>query len=983
MINVDDVYGLLEDEESPVIEFKREWYWDDHTPAQEMQRKWGEFIKDFISLTNGYIEYCGTDRYLIIGYCENERKIYSVTRDSTKKLHDLRAFKKEIVAKLERAAITPILNFDISFVVIDSQSLLVFKIPSPTSVVELRNELLTKTITIQSGVVLVRKGQDEDSIRAAGPREIELLSKQFASYKLKQENEKIKLDLKRDRSISSTVNLYIDKNRSYVIDEGYPVPHRDWSENVLFELYRISEPLSGKKYFLYIHEKASQNKTFEYLKVNKLLEANIPLIILTEKPSDIKDLDRRKGNLKTRFRTEFVYFIDEFGYKNLYSEHMLEYEPYRVPNYVDSLSASSIAAIDQLKAWYDAISNPLMVIKGYGGIGKTTLVKQFLDYIHGTTQDIGILFIDSNEIIDELLRVASRTDHRIDDIYDFYIAQMKSEDYDGVGFSKELLKLSVDNGNLLIVLDGIDEVIAKLGTNFDVSAFLHSIATSYSTNLERTKVVITCRDYFWDSLHDKVKVEEISLEPFNEELARKFFAKYFSDDQGKITKAMAMAADFRIKNRELDDEPIFIPYVLDMVAYLIKQKASSGDSPSGYIPKSTLLNADVSNDFLVASVCEREVAKLHSLSVDTQIQFLINLAISGEEYVTDYNIKYLLNENPEAVEDSLVEKIKGHPLLSNSGNRVYFRYDFFHEYFKCLYIYRYFSLRDTTSIDDNFITIIGSYLKYGNEFCDALCSKMEYSMELLLFSIETIEVLREKLLNGEPGDRNPFNFAISSIFMLLVSLIRDSDDIKFDIPSCTQLLKDVFEKNNELVGIALVHVPVSDIRKPIFDFRNTTVKDAYFERYDYFWDCLIDEDTRFFNSSFRQLVPRKSLKPSVYPSTFSGDCDIDDIKDIIAEREEEITHHEDRIKDNLVKLFDLFYKRGNFYPRKYDQVISKLFTGPLLPTLMKNKVIEYYPDPKKPTIKQLRVCEKYRAITKHIEQKGASAELEEVLAMFS
>ena len=36
--------------------------------------KWGEFLKDIISLANAYHSYVGQSRYLIFGFCESEKK---------------------------------------------------------------------------------------------------------------------------------------------------------------------------------------------------------------------------------------------------------------------------------------------------------------------------------------------------------------------------------------------------------------------------------------------------------------------------------------------------------------------------------------------------------------------------------------------------------------------------------------------------------------------------------------------------------------------------------------------------------------------------------------------------------------------------------------------------------------------------------------------------------------------------------------------
>lgn len=54
----------------------------------------GELIKDLISLANAYLNKAGEYRYLIFGFSEEEKKVYSLDLDKIKQLKNLGGFKK-------------------------------------------------------------------------------------------------------------------------------------------------------------------------------------------------------------------------------------------------------------------------------------------------------------------------------------------------------------------------------------------------------------------------------------------------------------------------------------------------------------------------------------------------------------------------------------------------------------------------------------------------------------------------------------------------------------------------------------------------------------------------------------------------------------------------------------------------------------------------------------------------------------------------
>ncbi|ELZ9930849.1 hypothetical protein U1U32_004094, partial [Cronobacter malonaticus] len=168
-----DLQWLLSQGESPILEFKQEWYWNDATEREEMNVKWGEFLKDLVSLFNGYLGCAGKPRYLVIGYSESESKLYDIDTSSIKQLSNLIEFKKDLVRRLE-ALITPShLNFSVEQIEHHGNKLIIFEITPPAYLIELKRELQTKSKSLDSGSVLIRKGQKTDEVRTASPTEIE------------------------------------------------------------------------------------------------------------------------------------------------------------------------------------------------------------------------------------------------------------------------------------------------------------------------------------------------------------------------------------------------------------------------------------------------------------------------------------------------------------------------------------------------------------------------------------------------------------------------------------------------------------------------------------------------------------------------------------------------------------------------------------------------------------------------------------------
>lgn len=224
--------------------------------------------------------------------------------------------------------------------------------------------------------------------------------------------------------------------------------------------------------------------------------------------------------------------------------------------------------------------------------------------------------------------------------------------------------------------------------------------------------------------------------------------------------------------------------------------------------------------------------------------------------------------------------------------------------------------------------------------------------------------------------------AVSSIFSLLLTLLKNSS-AKFDVESCTSMLIDIFKTpGNVLSGVRLINLTSRGSNKPIFNFRGFTLKESTFDNYEFFWDCLIDEKTRFSKSDFINLTPRRDVNPKVFELTFDQSCNTEGIQDVLISINESANEKQQTIHEKLVKFFRLFFEHGNFYPQKQQYIRGKVFTGELLPVLLKNSVIIDYVDPLKPTFKQYKVADPYKPICRMFDQSTTCIEIDRVASFF-
>lgn len=975
------VEELLAQDECSWLEFKSFWYWNNN---ESPQNGWGELLKDFSALFNTNTG-LHDKKYFIIGYDEKTKKVQQFNIDKKGEVleifNDLDSFKKIFRSKLKKhfkcypeyKNSTNLIDIDILFeiekVCIKEKEILLITIKSAPYLLELKKNLQANE-TFREGVIIVRKDKLDSSPEnaSADPGLILKLEDQVKKVQLENYPEK-------EISIKKIVDVFKEHNFPSAIISNKPNEH-SLSSGLSFEIYTLKSEYSSTIHFVYFSKYTTFQKSLTYISENNLLEKNSKKIVLVDernKKHGRTDLKQLKKLFLAEYNDVEVYYLEKFAieklYKHLFHDELFHEGNFNIKDFIKPLSDMSETKTADLllKEWYQSQYDPLLVIKGLGGIGKTTVIKYFLDNLYKASgsKNLHILFINSHEIIDDIMKHSN-----IDDIFDFYRIVADKNDIKE-RFDKKLLELSIDNGNMIIVIDGLDEVIAKMGSKFNLNVFINSIFKDYSGNMSKSKIIITCRDFFWDE-DEFEDIKTMSLEPFNEDMAKEYFEKSAKKYNFKVENAMKLANEFALK---VDGEKIsFVPYVLDM----IKENLLQDDNLNSTLKTEKLLPDTITNDFIIAKACEREIVKLDNLSIDEQLEIFMYIAIEYSGGVHEMQFKKLAKELKKK-SPTFMKKFQAHPLLEYQNEFLKFRYDFFNEFFKNLKIVSFLQENDFAKIDQDIVEILIHHISYDGSLSKALKLRLENKVNLDDLKFSVLDFLSNNINDIDFYDEETAKRLNSSLFILLLVLANVND-----IESRTSLLKEIYEQdNNFIANLSIINLHTTFGNRPVFDFSNMKLNNCHFENYEYFTECKFNTETFFENSTFIAPLHRDVINSQLTWNNLEAEtCNTEGIVDILNLKKEQEEQTDDYLRVSLKKILKFFWT-GSVFKQKTEEELSKRLRDHyrLFEQLIKEKIfIKKTVTTKK---KRFETCyvldDEYSNLRKVMEENESCLEFEKII----
>ena len=565
--------------------------------------------------------------------------------------------------------------------------------------------------------------------------------------------------------------------------------------------------------------------------------------------------------------------------------------------------------------------NPIYAVVGEAGVGKSTLCKVLVNKLSIQKKKRAIYL--SNEG-----GGWPSPDGKIDSIKSLYAYFTNKLEFKDKFIDYDSLELNLCCGNILIVVDGIDEIDSALGDLFDFELFTDSIIDLYKSFNECT-IVFAARDFYVPNIERRNEIKIQKLKGFEELTVNKYFFKRFKDPIAPLDQSQCIAEATQIL-REISPQGPYNPFYADLAAEIVDRSGAAGYQLEKY--RGPYLNIDSKIDQFVFKLLSREITKQSlSADIDELFEMLIFVCIDSGGSVEKHEMKeYIYYSFPgchtggDDVNSYLVS-----PFLYSGNHQYFFKYDCLIPFIKSRFLIRQFSSEVTN--DSRFNSLLSS-MAYGNS--PLLEELRQYK---IIDSQKGLSIARSfytnliKIFDDVGNPNKDIGKVFSGFFYMCMALSNAS--------SKTERSKLIVN----ICGTRITHFYIYNDFFPL-DFRLFTVIGGKITNYHNLSKSFFPEDKHAFETV--EISFDKYVKIRIKGSAFSN-CHLNDVaKAMLEDSEIKEGRKFDELKSDCKSIFKALYNSGRFLNKSRNHIKGKMghpksrySLDNLLDLLLKNKIL--------------------------------------------
>ncbi len=360
-------------------------------------------------------------------------------------------------------------------------------------------------------------------------------------------------------------------------------------------------------------------------------------------------------------------------------------------------------------------SPPLSLLVASGGAGKTTLLRSLCAAINESGHS-RVMLIEADALKklskDQLRRSHVSSLFELCELHAMALATAGALPL-RIPASKSVFDLLLISGSLLILIDGIDELLSMMSSSFELLPFVESIK-ALNAELGQTRVFLAGREDTVGTTVSSLRKHGVpiyNLKGFTsnevEQYVRKRFVKRSPDERRDIVKRVQETLK-AVSTATYDDT--VLPFFVDVLCELeeevgandmrLKVEGAVGErmAEAGYPHNVRAV------DLLVFAIIDRERERqVWKPSVSDLVDVLKDFSSThfGTAKVNQFTEVVDTYLDASATNSSVTEIFCKNPLLQISDDVVKYRYDFLQSYFLALWLIEKLERRSTAS--PNFI----------------------------------------------------------------------------------------------------------------------------------------------------------------------------------------------------------------------------------------------------------------------------------------
>jgi len=600
--------------------------------------------------------------------------------------------------------------------------------------------------------------------------------------------------------------------------------------------------------------------------------------------------------------TEYFY-IDDFVWQYCLSEYArsldldLESEQYFVDQELFQIQDNQQIGLQPSLQYVKQLINspekqePVNIIVGRAGVGKTTFCEQVVGLVNGLDKKRALLISSTD------LRNAN-ADFTVKSLTDLYRLFVKVNEID----SSEALEynnfeINISCGNLVLIVDGLDEIESILKEKFDLESFIQS-AISLNEAYKSCSIIITSRDYYLDKYIQKDSVTTFALLGFSDELVGEYLTKRLS--RQRVKDAQKYLSIFDITDQSLHT-PLYLSLICDLV-----DREEYGETALPDILESNYYYSESTLDNLIYKLLQREIGKQSlEITCDDYFELIVEISVrhKGEISKKDLN-EYIEIFFPSIEPTSNLDSDKYtqfyiSPLLSYDRSRNSFKvkYDFVELWTKVRFVLSNFIKE---ALDEDLKRLLVEIYDGSSLLLEEL-TKMK-SIGRMDYIVHGGNILQKLIRDfNEPSKKL---ILIRKAVSGLLYLIFSDKNRKSKSDYSSDLIRLFGSSKLDYLCVFGQFFPL--------DFHRIQVHNGWFEQYHDFEKCEFPSDvTVFYYTTFKGIDPKFS--DTLNSMLFDSTCNLnEELRKAFDNSLSSAGSLSKQVRTNLYRILKVGYRAGSF-----------------------------------------------------------------------